>query len=273
MAAEKKVPQEYRLLEGFRDAGWFRTFGKGVVSRPVTGRTGFTFRPIESVSFEHSRDHERQVRASQLQFGRPKHFEQGSHEMLCGVIRREHGIARRDLPGSGMQGGNEGQEEHVACEALGSVCVPCVEKFEEDGIGGMGSVASAAAGAKMRGERQDGWKCGQLGTRIGEFLIFMPGAVSIQLFFQMRFELAKKTTASGSSFHDRPPGKRATERPRYDRLWLIQRIKLSAHWGCPAGSGDESGSGTKSMAKKVWPHLRECVEPERRDKPGNTARH
>lgn len=71
-----------------------------------------------------------------------------------------------------MQGGNKGQEKHIACEMVISLGAFGVKKFEKKGIRGVGSVFSTAAGAKMIGKRQGRRESAQQGTRSCESLVF-----------------------------------------------------------------------------------------------------
>jgi hypothetical protein len=71
-----------------------------------------------------------------------------------------------------MQGGNKGQEKHIACEIFISIGAAGVKKFENKGIRGVGSVSRGATGAKMIGKRKGSRKLAQQGTRSCESLVF-----------------------------------------------------------------------------------------------------
>jgi hypothetical protein len=102
--------------------------------------------------------------------------------------------------------------------------VPQVKHFEENRIGGMRPAAVAAAGSQMSAQRGSGRITGQ--QRIGQSdacVLFLVTRFA-QFLFQMDFELAEKTTASGTSSHNRPPEWLAMGLPHGLRVSVSQRI-------------------------------------------------
>ena len=94
-----------------------------------------------------------------------------------------------------------------------------VEKFEEDGIGGMRSTSVAAAGTQVRGERKSVRETGQRMAKVHDFQKLGFRLSVPQSLLEMNFELAEKAMASRTSSHDRPPEnqRQAATAARYER--------------------------------------------------------
>ena len=239
LAAVEEVPQEHGSLEWFgNSANNIIGCDDGFVAFRVAWNARFAFGPVEHGSFGHARDGKRQMGIPRQEFRRVESFKKRGDQMLRGVVRRKARITAGDLPRRGMKNRDEGQKEHVAQKGVRSVPVPQAKHFEENRVGGMPPVTIAAAGAQMGTERGSGRITGQ--QRIGQSnacVLFLATRFA-QFLFQMDFELAEKTTASGTSSHNRPPGWPATGPPHGLRASLS-----GAHLEFSVGSGGGADSG------------------------------
>jgi hypothetical protein len=158
--------------------------------------------------------------------------------MLRGVFGRKQRITAGELPGSRVKNGNESEKQNVAEQRVPSVPVPQVKHFEENRIGGMRPAAVAAAGAQMGAQRGSGRITGQQRIGQSDACVLFVATRFAQFLFQMDFELAEKTTASGTSSHNRASGMASD-----GAAAPVASFAVSAPLEFSAGSGNWAGSG------------------------------
>jgi hypothetical protein len=167
-----------------------------------------------------------------------------------------------------MKNRDEGEKKNVTQQSVGCIPLPEVKKFKENGVGGMASIAVAPASAKVSGQRRSGRKSGQQHIRRSNFFKVLLAAGFAEMLFESQFELAQKTAASGSHFHERPPGRQAARLPRQCELadlsppWVLRR-----QWG-----QGQRHSVNEKVSRNVY-RLPEFLKMGRRKKPGNTAQY
>ena len=145
----------------------FAEGGRSYICLVALWSAGLADSPSECVATHLSRDAEREMRVTRLQFIGTKQFEKNSDEVLRDIIASERRKGRADLSRRAMNGRNEDQEKQPLPHRTELRIESRSKKFEQDFVGRWAR-AFVLMPVKVLDEFERGRKPGQYYARCGE---------------------------------------------------------------------------------------------------------
>ncbi len=205
LAATEEMPQEDSPLDRFGNSADGIGPSDWLVAFRVAGSAILAIGPLIHAALHRARDGKGEMGIPGEQSRGVERFEQRHNQVLSGVLVREEGMVPMELPDSGVEDGDKGEQKNIPQQSVVSVAPPKAQHLQKNFVCGMCSVAVASARTQMRRQRKRVRKSGQQETGSGESRELLLRGKFMQLLFQVELKKAEETMTRGTGSHRRPP--------------------------------------------------------------------